>query len=71
MPSAWPPVEAIDLPAVKILGPKTIAPASAAEAPAACTKVDPAKSEKPSSFSHPPPHCHEASIGYKNAVNKI
>ena len=31
-----------------ILGPRTIAPARAADAPAACTNVDPAKSEKPS-----------------------
>ena len=32
--------------------------------------MEPAKSEKPNSDSHPPPHCQEASIGYKNAVSK-
>ena len=40
-----------------------IAPASAAKPPAACTSVEPAKSEKPASDSQPPPHCQDASIG--------
>ncbi len=44
-------------------GPRISAPASAAKPPAACTSVEPAKSEKPASDSQPPPHCQEASIG--------
>src|SRR6056297_62976 len=44
-------------------GPSTMAPASAAKPPAACTSVEPAKSEKPASDNQPPPHCQDASIG--------
>ncbi len=44
-------------------GPSTMAPASAAKPPAAWTRVEPAKSEKPSSERKPPPHCQDASIG--------
>ena len=45
------------------LGPSTIAPARAAAPPAPCTRVDPAKSEKPAADNHPPPHCQPISIG--------
>ena len=47
-----------------LLGPKTITPANAAAPPQACTKVEPAKSEKPAADHHPPPHCHPIDIGY-------
>ena len=45
------------------LAPSTIAPARAAAPPAACTHVEPAKSEKPAADNQPPPHCHPISIG--------
>ena len=45
------------------LAPSKIAPVSAAQPPTEWTKVDPAKSEKPASDNHPPPHCHEPAIG--------
>ena len=44
-------------------GPKIMAPAKAAAPPAACTRVEPAKSEKPAADNHPPPHCQPISIG--------
>ena len=44
-------------------GPSNIAPAKAAAAPALCTSVEPAKSEKPAAAKWPPPHCHPISIG--------
>ena len=50
------------------LGPRRIAPANAAAAPALCTNVEPAKSEKPAAARYPPPHCHPISIGYINPV---
>ena len=51
-----------------ILGPKTMAPASAAQPPMECTTVDPAKSIKPKFSSHPPPfnkdpHAQEPKTG--------
>src|SRR6056297_926869 len=51
------------LPYLPRRGPSTIAPASAAAAPQACTTVEPAKSEKPASDSQPPPHCQDAVSG--------
>jgi hypothetical protein len=39
-------------------------PASAAQPPTEWTRVEPAKSEKPSSLSQPPPHCQAPVIGY-------
>ena len=53
----------LDLVNLPSLGPSTIAPARAAAPPAACTKVDPAKSEKPACANQPPPHCQPISIG--------
>ena len=44
-------------------------PAKAAQPPTECTMVDPAKSEKPSSDSQPPPHCHDPEIGYMKPVS--
>ena len=44
-------------------GPSTIAPANAAAPPAACTRVEPAKSEKPAADNQPPPHCQPISMG--------
>ena len=41
-----------------------MAPASAAQPPTECTRVEPAKSEKASLPSQPPPHCHDPVIGY-------
>ena len=46
-----------------ILGPKRIAPANAAAPPVECTRVYPAKSEKPLAANQPPPHCHPMTIG--------
>ena len=43
--------------------PSKIIPASAAAPPVECTKVEPAKSEKPSSAHQPPPHCQPITIG--------
>ena len=44
-----------------ILGaPRIIAPVSAAQPPVECTRVDPAKSEKPISANTPPPQTQEA-----------
>ena len=43
--------------------PSRMAPASAAQPPTEWTRVEPAKSENPSSLSQPPPHCHEPVIG--------
>ena len=45
------------------LGPTTSIPASAAHPPVLCTMVEPAKSWKPSSASHPPPHVHAPTMG--------
>ena len=45
------------------LGPKIIAPASAAAPPVECTNVEPAKSEKPAAANQPPPHCQPIAIG--------
>jgi len=45
------------------LGPSKITPAKAAAPPHECTKVEPAKSEKPISASHPPPHYQPIWIG--------
>ena len=45
------------------LGPIIIAPAKAAAPPVECTKVEPAKSEKPNSANQPPPHCQPITIG--------
>ena len=42
-------------PYLPMRGPITMAPASAAQPPTACTTVEPAKSKKPLSASHPPP----------------
>ena len=57
-----------------LLAPNTIAPARAAAPPAACTNVEPAKSENPATDHHPPPHCQPIEIGYiipvKIAANK-
>ena len=44
-------------------GPSNNAPAKAAAAPALCTSVEPAKSEKPAAARCPPPHCQPISIG--------
>ena len=46
-----------------LLAPNTITPAKAAAPPHACTKVDPAKSEKPALANQPPPHCQPIDIG--------
>ena len=43
--------------------PSNIIPANAAAPPVECTKVDPAKSEKPNSANQPPPHCQPITIG--------
>ena len=51
---------AVNLPA---LGPSIIAPARAAAPPAACTSVEPAKSENPAVDNQPPPHCQPIEIG--------
>ena len=45
------------------LGPKIIAPANAAAPPVECTRVEPAKSEKPRAANQPPPHCQPITIG--------
>ena len=45
------------------LAPRTMAPAYAAAPPAACTSVEPAKSENPATDNHPPPHCQPIEIG--------
>ena len=45
------------------LGPIIIAPAKAAAPPVECTRVDPAKSEKPNSANQPQPHCQPITIG--------
>ena len=45
------------------LAPRRIAPVNAAHPPTECTRVEPAKSEKPASDNQPPPHCHEPAIG--------
>ena len=50
-------------PNLPVLAPSTIAPAKAAAPPAACTNVEPAKSEKPAADNQPPPHCQPISIG--------
>ena len=44
-------------------GHKRMAPAKAAAPPVECTKVEPAKSEKPISANQPPPHCQPITIG--------
>ena len=46
------------------LGPSNNAPANAAAPPVECTKVEPAKSEKPAEANQPPPHCQPITIGY-------
>ena len=43
--------------------PSTSSPVNAAQPPTEWTIVDPAKSEKPISESHPPPHVQEPCIG--------
>src|SRR5919106_4752416 len=50
-------------PYLPLRAPNRSAPASAAQPPTECTRVDPAKSEKPISLSQPPPHCQEPVIG--------
>ena len=45
------------------LAPTTMAPASAAQPPVECTMVEPAKSWKPISLSHPPPHVQAPTMG--------
>ena len=52
-----------DLVNLPSLGPIIIAPAKAAAPPVECTKVEPAKSEKPNSANQPPPHCQPITIG--------
>src|SRR6056297_290624 len=59
------------LPYLPRRGPRTIAPASAAQPPTECTTVEPAKSEKPASASQPPPHCQEPEIGYITPVSRM
>ena len=51
------------LPYLPMRGPKTMTPARAAHAPVECTTVDPAKSQKPSSASQPPPHIQCPTMG--------
>ena len=51
------------LPNLPYLAPSNIIPAKAAAPPVECTKVEPAKSEKPSSANQPPPHCQPITIG--------
>ena len=46
-----------------IRGPSRITPASAAQPPTLCTKVEPAKSWKFIPASQPPPHPHEPMTG--------
>ena len=46
-----------------VLAPRIIIPAKAAAPPHACTRVDPAKSEKPDVLNHPPPHCQPIDTG--------
>src|SRR5690606_41276892 len=50
-------------PYLPLRAPRMIAPVSAAQPPVECTRVEPAKSLKPSSLSQPPPHTQEAWIG--------
>src|SRR3989338_4281455 len=45
-------------------GPSTSTPASAAQPPTECTTVEPAKSQKPSVASHPPPQIQCPVTGY-------
>ena len=47
----------------------TSTPARAAQPPAPCTIVEPAKSWNPSSLSHPPPQVQAPTIGEITAVN--
>ena len=46
-----------------LLAPTTMAPASAAQPPVECTMVEPAKSWKPISASHPPPQVQAPTMG--------
>src|ERR671918_3222334 len=50
-------------PYLPLRAPSRRAPASAAQPPTECTRVEPAKSEKPISLSQPPPHCQAPLIG--------
>ena len=52
-----------DLSNLPVLAPNNIAPANAAAPPVECTRVEPAKSEKPKAANQPPPHCHPMTIG--------